>query len=77
MVNQAKDHDANDYTEESYGSLQTAITNAEQVLANDEVEQSVVDSTVDALQNAINGLEEKSEPEGEGDNEEEEEEGEE
>lgn len=57
LVEEANTYDANDYTDESFEALTTALTGAEVVLGNDEATQDEVDAALETLQNAIEGLE--------------------
>src|SRR5699024_9430733 len=66
----AKKHDADDYTDESFGALSKAIENAEALLEDENADQDAVDEAVDNLENAIKGLEEVSKEEPEEDTEE-------
>src|SRR5699024_180405 len=53
----AKKHDADDYTDESFGALSKAIENAEALLEDEDADQDAVDEAVKGLENAMNGLE--------------------
>src|SRR5699024_9468174 len=66
----AKKHDADDYTDESFGALSEAIKNAEALLEDENADQDAVDEAVENLDNAIKGLEEVSKEETEEDTEE-------
>lgn len=57
LITNAKAYDSDDYTEESYEALQTAITEAEESLDSIEL-QSDLDEAIMALQDAIDNLEE-------------------
>src|SRR5699024_1570899 len=66
----AKKHDADDYTDESFGALSEAIKNAEALLEDENADQDAVDEAVENLDNAIEGLKEVSKEEPEEDTEE-------
>lgn len=59
LVAKAKAIDSDSYTTSSYNALSQAIAAAEKVLAKDAVKQSKLDEQVEALQAAIDALEEK------------------
>src|SRR5699024_2702485 len=50
----AKKHDADDYTDESFGALSEAIKNAEALLEDEDADQDAVDEAVKGLENAMN-----------------------
>lgn len=52
----AKKHDADDYTDESFGALSEAIENAEALLEDENADQDAVDKAVEGLKNAMSGL---------------------
>lgn len=58
-----EDYDSEDYTEESYATLTSAIEAAEGVLANEEATQEDVNNALATLNNAIESLVEIEEPE--------------
>ncbi len=55
-IKAAKDVNKEDYIDASIKALETALTNAEAVLANDEAEQDAVDNATKDIYNAINAL---------------------
>lgn len=60
LVN-SSDYNSNDYTEESYGAYSEALATANNVLSNAGATQEDANDALQALQNAINGLESKPE----------------
>src|SRR5699024_7142292 len=52
----AKKHDADDYTDESFGALSKAIENAEALLEDENADQDAVDEAVKGLEKAMNDL---------------------
>ena len=67
LVNEteSKKLNSNDYTEESWNTFQTALTNAKSVLENENASQSELDDAYNALKSAMDGLKapEKKDPE--------------
>src|SRR5699024_9950297 len=61
IIVEAKDLNSEDYTDESFANVETALETAELVLANDEATQEEVDEASTALKKAIEDLEEKEE----------------
>lgn len=59
VVNAAKAVDATKYTTQSYKELTNALSEAENVLADDAATQEVVDTIIQTLNNAVAGLKEK------------------
>ena len=62
LLSEAKDYDAEDYTDDSFDALTAAIAVAEEVLADEEATQDDVDETLAGLEAAIAGLVEIEEP---------------
>lgn len=58
LVNEteSKKLNSNDYTEESWNTFQTALTNAKSVLENENASQSELDDAYNALKSAMDGL---------------------
>ncbi|TLQ51010.1 beta-N-acetylglucosaminidase [Lacticaseibacillus casei] len=56
LVNLGAAYAANDYTSDSWGKYQVALTAANQVLTNQEATQAAVDQAAQTLQTAITGL---------------------
>ncbi len=63
LIAEANTYDAEDYSDESFAALTLAITDAEEVLANEDATQDDVDAASSALQTAIDNLEPAEEPE--------------
>lgn len=62
LVN-SSDYNSDNYTDESYSTYSEALATANDVLSNADATQEDVSNALQALQNAINSLESKSEPE--------------
>lgn len=56
LVESAKKYSANDYTEDSFGKLKAAIADADAVLANPDSTPEQFQASIDAVNNAVQGL---------------------
>src|SRR5699024_6822237 len=70
LVEKANGYNEDNYTKESFEALPTTIEKAEEVLNSDDADQDAVNAAVENLDNAIKGLEEVSKEEPEEDTEE-------
>src|SRR5699024_7606608 len=59
LVDSSSNYNSDDYTEESYTAYSEALSQANDVLSNADATQEDVNEALLALQNAINGLEDK------------------
>ena len=55
-INQAKKIDQSKYTQDSINTLNTALENAQKVLADDNATQAIIDETTTSLNNALKAL---------------------
>src|SRR5699024_2704560 len=56
LVDEAKGFEADDYTEETFASLTSAVEVAEELLVSENITKEQVDDTLKSLQKAINDL---------------------
>lgn len=63
LVEEANGYDSEDYTEESFAALTSALTVAEEVLEDDEATEEGVNTAIESLEAAISGLVEEQDPE--------------